>query len=264
MKKSVFILVLLLFVLAACSEPVKHNEPEPVEPNTDPVEELACIEKESDCEHDYITFEEYFGNWDSNVFYQDIYDSETYLLLDALIDHIDKNQIRLFIYGNVHYPSVTKFNEYLWNNKEADAFFKREDCVYVLITTYLYYLETDRMGEKEFVMSWLSFFDHVLTSELCMSKMDLTEKIQLMVLALIRYKYGFTMISTEGYNMTSTNYVVTNIMISIMLSSKYTPFMNDIKPLVSESAMGALYYMFPYDNLCLIPIYARQFINDNK
>jgi hypothetical protein len=60
----------------------------------------------------------------------------------------------------------------------------------------------------------------------------------------------------------------TDIMISIMLSSNYTPFVKNVKPILCESPMGVSYgldcpiSLDQFENL--ITGYAKQFINDNK
>ena len=285
MKKSVFILFTLLFVFAACSDD-KKNEPDPVEQNEpNPVDELDCIkldEPVSDYEQDFVIFEEYFGDWDTTVFYQEIYNSETYNLLENLIDYIDKNQIRLIYYSNFNYPSVTKFNEYVCDSEEAAAFFNRDDCVSVLISTFLYRLKMGRykMADYNYLYwnnAWSSFFEYILKSEISMSKMNVTEKVQLMVLALEKYRYGFICVHNDslldglvdGFYRINQKAAAENIMISIMLSNDYTPFVKDVKPILVESTQGAMYsvpstYMAQTRDYFLFPRYARQFINDNK
>lgn len=223
----------------------------------------------SSCSKNDDIFEQYFEDWDMMIPYQNVSKSKTYKLLDALIDNMDKNEVYIinFPSNSLNYPSVTKFNEYLWNNKETNAFFERGDCAFVLISTYLSSLKTNRYKAVDdgFVLGnkWLHLFDYVLTSEICMSNMNVAEKVRLMVLALERLKYGFTNVFNDGSNMISTNLLDYNIMISIMLSSNYTPFVNDIKPMLREAGMGAVYAV-PFDNFYLIPECARQFINDNK
>ena len=92
-----------------------------------------------------------------------------------------------------------------------------------------------------------------------MSKFNVTEKVQLMVLALESIKYGDW-----------SSPLNTSIMISIMLSSDYTPFINEVKPLLREGRHNAVYILDRNLNLDqfqefdLISGYAKQFINDNK
>ena len=235
MKKSVFYVFAILLAFSSCSKADEFND---------------------------SLFEEYFGDWGC----QDVSDSETYHLLEALIDNMDENQGYLFLFPSSYnnYPSVTKFNEYMWDNKEAATFFERDDCVSVLISTYLNSLKMNRYKAVDdgwlLENQWLFLFDYVLTSEICMSKMNVKEKVQLMVLVLERVKYEFI-------NLTDLT-----IMISIMLSSTYAPFVNDVKPMLREAAMGTVYWLQTDDGRSLtvnqftdlITGYARQFINDKK
>ena len=224
----------------------------------------SCTKKD-----DY--FEEYFEEWGITVPYQNVSKTKTYKLLHTLIDDIDKNQIYLTHYpaSDMYYPSVTKFNEYLMNSKDAAALFEREDCVYVLISTYLSYLKN---SGPPFINEpwWLKdnmmfyFFRVILASEMFTSKLNVTEQVQLMALALTSYVV---------VNMYDVEYIVKNwnIMISIMLSSNYAPFINDVKPMLEETKMGVSYWlstngysMKPDQINDLIIEYATKFINDNK
>jgi len=272
MKKSVLYLLAILFALSSCSK--KEADVEEVENEFEFFEYYSKIFETYFEDYDY--FEEYFGDWDTTIFYQVVSESETYKLLEALIDHIDVNRGYIIADGiNAVYHTVTHFNEYLWNNKEAMELFEKEDCVYVLTSTYLNSLKTvtpiingnllDSMllnnvflEEIWLYRKWLDYLHYVLTSEIFMSKMNITEKIQLMVLVLERAKYTLFKRSTEY-----------NIMISIMLSSNYTPFVNDIKPVLYEGISGAVYIFEPdllkWDQAySVIAGYAIQFINDNK
>jgi hypothetical protein len=201
--------------------------------------------------------EMYYEDWGITVPYQDVSKSKTYIFLKALIDQIDKNQVYLITYpsNDIDYPYVTKFNEYLWNSKEAADFFKRKDCIPVLISTYIVNLKAERDIRS-------TILDLLLASDIFMSKMNITEKKQLMVLALERAKY--LEYSRPG---------PFTIMISIMLSSNYTPFVEDVKPRLRETSV--YYYLNVDDNYSIRPGYniqandliigyATQFLNHNK
>ena len=247
MKKAFLYVLGILFTLSSCSKADGFND---------------------------SIFEEY----GITIPYKKASDSETDHLLKALIDNLDENQIYLFYFfsSDTNYPSVTKFNEYMRNNKETVAFFEKDDCVPVLISACLNSLKTNRYkavdGGWTLENQWFYFLYYILTNEICMSKMNITEKVQLMVLSLEKLKYGFSKVSDNDSNWTSTNYIDYTIMISIMLSSNYTPFVNNVKPLLRESMTGATYCLWSYDGtpivgdhfIDLITKYAKQFINDNK
>ena len=228
---------------------------------------LSSCSSEDDF-NDYEIFEEHFEEWGITVPYFDVSQSETYKYLEALIDYVDKNQIYTinFPTSNLNYPSVTKFNEFLRNSKEAADFFKRRDCVSVLLSAYLINLKTVRGYGDNYNFKF--FLEFVLSSDMCISKMNETEKVQLMVLALESDKIIMMGIDGIDVEFTVKNW---NIMISIMLSSNYTPFINDIKPMLREAAMGATYWLetnggslMPNQINDMIIGYAKQFINDNK
>ena len=95
--------------------------------------------------------------------------------------------------------------------------------------------------------------------------MNVTQKIQMMVMALKAYKQyerDFTFIAHRPFN----------IMITIMLSSNYPPFVKDVKPMLVERTGGYFlksddYYGQPGHHVeasDLIIKYAEQFINDHK
>ena len=233
MKKSALYILAILFALSSCSK-----------------------------KEDKV---EYFEEYGIMVPYRDVSKSATYHLLEVLIDHIKNNNVNIaYLPGFI--PSVTKFNQYLWNNKEAAAFLERKDCASVLISTYFNCMKKpnkciklDSTGmwkcEDEDIFFW--FLSYFMTSEICMSKMNLTEKVHLMALTLESTKYEFM---TSPFN--------NNIMISIMLSSNYTPFVEDIKPKLRQAIGGVSYWVEMggdyYQQDALIKKYAKQFINDNK
>ena len=238
MKRSVYFVLIIQLMLNACSD------------DSSEVFDDAFLEK-----------------WELTVYDKDVSQSETYHLLDSLIDHMDKNSMWIFSFptSNLNNKSVTVFNNYLWNNEEAVTFFESEDCVSVLISTYLTSLKTKTYltrddGSWQGDM-WFHYLELVLLSDIFMSKMNVTEKIQLMNLALGRIK-------EYDYNRQRP----CSIMISIMLSSNYSPFVNDA--IIGESVTGAVYFLRTKNNdgrvmtekqtADLLTRYAQQFINDNK
>ena len=75
----------------------------------------------------------------------------------------------------------------------------------------------------------------------------------------------------KNEKVTCTNTLDYTIMISIMLSSNYDPFISNVKPMLRESNTGANYGLSTSDGTSLIGEqfnnlitgYARHFINDN-
>jgi len=228
MKRSIYFVLIIQLILTACSND-SMNE---------------------------VSDDSFLAEWDITIPYQDVTQTETYHLLEVLIDSIDKNQARFVLF------TVTYLNEYIWNNEEATALFQREDCVSVLISTYLISIQT-----KKFLIqddSWWTpmrfrFLEFILMSDRFMDKMNKTEKNQLMVLALEMAKYE---------ECTSTPF---SIMISIMRSCNYEHFVNDV--IIREASSGVSYWFemkdgSVWDNVeqthTLLIKYAKQFINDNK
>jgi hypothetical protein len=253
MKKPV--LYVLVILLAFCSCSTKDDS----EFNDSDDSEFDASEM----------FKEIFENWDC----QDVFKSETYHLLETLIDYIDEKLLYPLpswsSYRHTYYPTV--FNDTLQKNKEAVAFFKKEDCVFVLISTYLTAIKTNKYlmievpdctGCDGFIENmWYSYLEWVLSSNMFISKMNATERIQLMVLVLERIKYE----KRGAYAF--------SIPISIMLSSNYTSFVNDVKPKLREVNL-CRYGLQSNDNITvpgiddqtsdLIIGYAKRFIKDNK
>ena len=242
MKKSVLYVLAMLFAFSSCSSNEEIN-------NT------------------------FFEECDLTVFYQDVPKSETFKLLEALLDHLSENLWQpgspspISSYFPTFFP--TEVNDYLLNNKEAVALFNREDCVSILLSTYLTGIKTNEYLMLDipncigctFVKCKLYFYlEWVLSSEMFLSKMNVTEKVQLMELTLERIKYE----ERSPYPF--------SIQISIMLSSNYTPFVENVKPMLHTVIGNVGYTLRTNDGLPisisdannLISGYARQFINDNK
>ena len=266
MKKSVIYAIALLLVLSSCTpkvvpnDPIIHEEPSFSFPPIEDYDILATI----------------FENWGITIPYEDVTQLETYHLFESVIEYMDKNQVRLLAYPSSawQHQSVTWFNERFRESKEADAFFQKEDCGYVLISTYLDYLMTKRyliIDDEFWANKFFCFLSYVLHSEMCMDKLNITEKVQLMALALEKSKHNSYQPRTFM------------IMISIMLSSNYPPFVEEVKPQLTQAASGVCYCFLSWNNgktncpgwgndtegvdtesNVFIRGYAMQFINDNK
>jgi len=217
---------------------------------------------------------EIYKEWGITISYQDVFNSETYYLLENLLDSLNENLLLPQPVHSSYMPTLfpTEMNNYLRNSNEAAVFFDREeDCISVLISTYLTNLKTaynmsyldyeDLKNHRKF-----NFFEMLLSSEMLLSKMSSTEKVQLMVLAFERAKYT-KFCSPHPFT----------IMISIMLSSNYLPFINDIVPMIIECSPCIYCLKMNNDTLLpgssenkhsqatdLIKRYAKQFIKDNK
>ena len=258
MKKSVLYVLAVFFVFSFCSPKNDFDDCEIC--NVIDIFNFSDIFEEN---------EEYFEEWDITIPYQNVSDLITYKCLECLIGNMRGNIFYSDALSNQSAYSLTDFNNYLRKNKEATAFFKRKDCVSVLISTYLIYLKTEeylKAGSGDQcrtlgIKSCFHFLEFVLSSNMFMSKMNVKEKVQLMVLALE---------SAKHVNSTSS-YVSYTVMISIMLSSNYTPFVKDVKPMLMET-VSCYYYVGDYGipgvgiwgATDLITKYAKQFINDNK
>jgi len=199
----------------------------------------------------------YFDEWDITIPYQDVSKTKTYSLLLKLINYLSENFLPDDVpvhssYLHTLYP--TDFNNYLRDNEDAAEFFKRDDCAIVLMSEYFTSLKTE--PNRDFY-----FFEVLLTSDMFMSKLDVTEKVQMMVLAFERAKY-------KGCGCNPFT-----IMISIMLSSNYTPFVEVVKPMLFEVSI-CNYGLRMVDTKVIPGIdkqatdfikgFAKQFINDNK
>jgi len=232
---------------------------------------------------DEIIDSEFFEEWGITIPYRDVSKSETYHLLKNLLDYMYKDMMPpLPVWSNYTYTFFpTEFNDSLRNNKEAVALFEKEDCVSVLISTYLtaiktnQYLAIDVSFAQPVYYEFIKderyhYLEWILSSEMFLSEMNGTEKVQLMVLALERMKYE------------TLSSLPFSIMISIMLSSNYPPFIEDVQPMLIElnscrycvvsndfnaiPVMGVPYYLPGVDDEAsdLIIRYAKQFINENK
>jgi len=264
MKKSVIYVLSIFLTLCSCSPKSVPDDPKP-DPPEEENEEIDifkdCCEV---CFDEFVEkhFDEYFEDLD----YQYAYETETYHLLEAVIDYIGRNHGPLIGHpsSSFDYPSITKFNERFRDSEETAALFEREDCGFVLISIYLDYLITKRyltIDSEWGISKWyrnrfFTYLEVILFSEMCMEKLNTKEKVQLMALVLERMKCRIS------------NTYCFNIVISIMLSSDYPPFINDLKPMLHENNGAAFYIYLPWENAeqarDLTIIYAIQFINDNK
>jgi len=246
---------------------------------------LAILLALSSCSNDAEIFEECFEEWGITIPYQDVSKSKTYKSMVALLDHLDKtldhrhNLPSHSSYANFH--TFTQFNSHLNNDEKAATFIEREDCISVLRSAYIAAIKDTKYNLELCPL----FFEWLLASDVFIAKLDVTEKNQIMVLALegVKVKYR------------GNYFMHFSIMTSIMLSSNYTPFVEDVynpNPWIRDAAFRVLlgnhsmvekedgYYLVPSDpqptdtntdlfleyakQADLIIKYAKQFINENQ
>ena len=180
-------------------------------------------------------------------------------LLETLLQHPINRIFGAFDFtcSDMWAPGVSIFNSKLRENKAAVELFGRKDFFPVIVSRYLTFGKEKKDWYEDNYMS-LSYFGWFLASDLCMDAIKEKEKVMLMALVLN------SKISFCG---------TLNIVISIMNSCNYAPFVRDIMPKLHESMFG--YTMCsPYDDIIrvgltkseqdLIMKYAKQFLNDNK
>ena len=127
-------------------------------------------------------------------------------------------------------PRVSMFNNELQSNKVAVEFFNRGDFYPVLVSKYLSVIKARGYYEGAVLKNPINVHDiqWYLASDMCISALSEKEEIQLMAMALERTKYAFD----------NENIEPCLIMISIMKSYKYDPFMKDIEPRLIETMAG--------------------------
>ena len=161
-------------------------------------------------------------------------------------------------------PRVTNFNNELLTNKVAVEFFNRGDFYPILVSKYLSVIKPTEDDENAHsIVDGPSYIEWILASDMCLSAMSRKEKIQLMIIALERTKYAVDL----------ENIQPCMIMINIMKSCKYGPFMKDVEPRLVETSPG--YTMRDPDGEIasnalmsrhrdIIIKYAKQFLNKQK
>ena len=115
---------------------------------------------------------------------------------------------------------ITEYNDVIRANKMAVEFFNRSDFYPVLVNKYLSVIKASKYdGQYKISSDEPYFLELLLSSDMCISALSENEKIQLMAMALERTKYAV------DFEKNTSCY----IMIAIMKSYKYTPFM-EINP----------------------------------
>jgi CRISPR-associated protein Cas8b1/Cst1 subtype I-B len=155
--------------------------------------------------------------------------------------------------SDLYLSGVTMFNDAVKNESNAVNFFNSDDSFVVLVSKY-----NSIINEEGGKVGWLPFFEMLLASDLCIDSLNESEKIELMALALKRLDYEKVFVNETCH-----------IMISIMKSCNYAPFIEDIVPKLQETTWGYTFNvnddvycgMVNYHANILIK-YANQFLSE--
>ena len=266
MKKTVYLLLMMVFILGACS-PDNKNEPElPVEEEPEPVEKESKL-----IYSDFPDFESYYEAWVNKYFGNLDWDLTPYLnvcdaVTDAVILDLPKGwhigaDIWIIDDDTVHSmstcglletmilhegtfmggfpfsspassyrgnPGVADFNSKLRTNKVAVEFFKREDCVSVLASRYLSFIAA-MIDENYRYVNWMLSLEMLVSSDMYMSVLSKKEKILFMAMGLEITKYSEHLLGTM------------HIMIAVMKICNYTPFMEEVWPKLMDRSKGYIF-----------------------
>jgi hypothetical protein len=158
------------------------------------------------------------------------------------------------------------FHDYHRQDKMAVEFFSRRDFYSVLKYKYRSVIKEilDFIDGKGVFVVNVGYLEMLLASDMTMSELSKKEKIQLMGMALERMKYVSSRHDKSGS---------CQLMIAIMKSCKYKPFVKDIEPRLFEATYG--YVMTEPDGEILTNVldnhhvdmivkYAKRFLNEQK
>ena len=163
-------------------------------------------------------------------------------------------------------PYITTYNAKLCENKVALELFERDDCFPVLASMYQTVIKKHIRSKKGINSVHKEGIEMLLQSDMCMSVLDKEEKNQIMAMALAFEK-------KEKYDDLYMGRTY-NLMVSIMLSCNYPPFVEEVVPRLGETA-GGYFLTAPngntlrtgiihYDDIELILKHAKQFLNEKK
>ena len=247
MKNTIYILFIMQLILSACSQD-SQNESDSFETFLDKWNLRSNLNEEK-CTSvsDSVKYPDPFTKEIAETFAipdEIIHNMSTCGLLETLLDCPPRRMLGPWCTtcSNSNLPGITMFNEELLNIKEAVEFFKRYDCFSVLSYKYLTIIK-----EKKEQSGQIAYFEMVLASDICMSVLNESEKIQLIAMALEKVK-----------NKNSIIHIVEtcHIMIAVMKACDYSPFMNEVSANIVEGTFG--YNIGDYD----IQKYAKDFLNE--
>jgi len=250
MKKSVFIVLIILLSLTSCSK----DSSDSLVFNSF-LEEWGLLNyQEGVCASvtDAIELGEPEGSkivWDM-ISDETVHSMSTCGLLETILNY---RTIRIFgpwceICSNLDYPGITMFNNSLRANKVAVELFTRDDCFPVLTSKYLTMIE-----KKEPTVGHTSYFEMLLTSDMYTSTLNDSEKIMVMAMALERTKQ----FKSEVILINET----LHILAVMMRTFNYSPFLNEVGTEWREYIDG---YTICSTNKDLIIKYAKQFLKEQK
>jgi len=242
MKKSVYLILILLLVHTDCSNNLMDNDDVFLQTFLEKLDHYQCDAT------DAILYPEFWTSEEREAFVvsaETINSMSTCGLLLTLLEYPDNRLLGPWssTNSNLLTPGVTDFNNKLRMDKIAVELFERIDCFPVLSSEYLEIIN-EKMKEYS---AQTAYFEMLLASDMCMSALNAGEKNQLMALAL-------QMKRSEGAFFCSPY-----IMIAIMKSCNYAPFMKEINPYLVEMTFG-------YNNLDDYDIlkYAKKFLKEQK
>ena len=160
--------------------------------------------------------------------------------------------------SSLYFPAVTWFNDNLRANKVAMELFNRNDVFSVLVSKYPKVIKDSE--ETNYTLP-LQYFEILLASDMCMAALNKEERILLM---------GLVLKKMEAKYLNTTCHV----MIAVMKSCNYTPFMKTIGAKLQETANGYTFDSPDKNGLHHIGLgdyragiivnYAKRFLKDTK
>ena len=274
MKKLLYFIFIVQLLFATCTTKPPDEPPEPLDPELEAfVDEWGLRPYLYVCKSvkDAVKYPEPWNNDIEQTFVipdETIRSMSTCGLLETML-----NYSFLFPLLKTWGPSeayilsfnVTMFNNDLREYKAAVEFFNRDNFFPVLVSKYLPVINANDFvifNETRDDYVFVNHIEMLLSSDMCMSLTNEREKNQLMAMALERIKY-----TENNYSAYATP---CHIMIAIMKSSRYEPFMQDIEPRLIESTYGYAMrepdgnYLDGHHYRDIIMEYANQFLNEQK
>ena len=174
--------------------------------------------------------------------------------------------------SDLRFPGIANFNSKLRTNKVAVEFFKREDCISVLVSKYLSLMPAAMIDVNSYLQRMI-VVEMLISSDMFMSLLSEKEKILFMAMALERAKILFIEIGSDIDMYAVYLRGTYHIMIAVMKLYNYTPFMEKVWPKLRDWRNG---YAFDpmeeslfstgiiYAQIGIIIHYAKQFYQQTK
>jgi len=262
------LLALLMVLLVMCS---KRTEEEPFD------EELDAFLKEWDLAFYYqntcrkvndavkvsVTFGEPFKITEVDISDKAIAKMSTCGLLETMLISRLVSVLGPWMGGSQLYvPGITIFNSTLQSHPVALEFFSRSDCFPVMASRFLIFIKEG----PTYPPTQLPNFAMIAASDISMELLSRNEKVQLMAIAVKTLEKWISVLWVSGRN------ELGQLMIAIMQSCHYAPFMEDVGARLFETTYGYSFYLqdgIYYEglesppHLDIILEYAMQFLNEN-